>query len=108
MNRPSVVIEILHKAVLHNIATLTLFTTSQRPDILSFDVRDNLELLPKDSYLLGYKPVAIAGEYHIREGVTEENVDGLVSELIGEIEAQYLAQSLIVHIPERNMQHGCN
>lgn len=108
MSRPSIVIDIIHKCTVYDIAVLTIFTSSHRPNILSFDLKDNLKLLPQDGYMLGYRQIAIAGEYHIKEGITEDNVAGLISELVDDILAQYLAQSLTVSLPERNMQYGLN
>ena len=108
MSRPSVVIDILHKCVVYDIAVLTIFTNSTRPDYLQYEVLDSLKLLPPDGYLSGYKRICVTGEYHIKEGITEDNVAALILELVEEILAQYLAQSLSASLTERNAQHGLN
>ena len=108
MSHPSVVIDILHSCVIHNIAALTIYTQSNKPDYLCFEVKDNLKLLPQDGYLSGYKPLDILGEFHISEGITEANITSLIDELLAEISEAYLVESLSASLTERNAQHGLN
>ena len=106
--RPEIFIDILYKNTLFDIATLTIYTNSQRPRILSYELRDELSKLPKTSYTVGYVPVVIAGDFYIEEGISEENCTSLVGELLEVIQAAYLTEALSITIPERSLNCGLN
>jgi len=108
MARPELVIDTLYKTTIYDIATLTVFTASNRPQFLCYSLRDNLKLLPQDAYLSGFIPVDIAGELYIEEGITEENVAELILELVDRVQTAYLSHSLTASLPQRNLQHGLN
>lgn len=100
----STAIDILYKGKLFGVANLTLFVNSTRPHIISYELVDALTNFPSTSFLYGVKGVNTFGEFSIEEGITEENVEDLVNELVAELSAVYAGLNETIYNQE--IAHG--
>jgi hypothetical protein len=93
-------ITVIHKGTIFNICTLSIFIESEKPMVISYELRDDITKLPQTGWAERVRLLHCGGEFELLELPTPDNVEGLILQLLEDIKDVYLEESAAVYKEE--------
>lgn len=95
-------IDILWRGTILDIVSVTLFIDVRQPNLLHYDMRDNLALLPSDAWISSYKLISTSGAFALSTGenITPEYAAEQVAAVLANLTSLYSGLSMQAYTKE--------